>query len=188
MITDIISDLERKKQELIQFLENNMPVISPKISIETTIPNDKKQSIFTKLFYKISKRKKSTSITHKEVLSQSECIELYNKIKTVIEAVDDNWKEFLVGNKNILKETIDSTAWNSEDKTNYSLKAMVTSAITYQMSDILTKIIKFGKETDEKGLNNYITELKKELLFSIDVAYNEQKLIYDEIIERLNKN
>jgi hypothetical protein len=52
----------------------------------------------------------------------------------------------------------------------------------------LTKIIKFGKETDEKGLNNYITELKKELLFSIDVAYNEQKLIYDEIIERLNKN
>ncbi|MEE1118944.1 MAG: hypothetical protein U0K90_03345 [Bacteroidales bacterium] len=52
MITDMISDLERKKQELIQFLENNMPVISPKISIETTIPNDKKQSILLSCFIK----------------------------------------------------------------------------------------------------------------------------------------
>lgn len=134
--------------------------------------------------------KKSTnskeSVVQKEILTQAESIALYNEIKNVIEAMDDNWKSFLAENKDVLKDAIESTSWSSDEKTNYTLKAMATESISYQISDILTNIMKHGKENDEKELNNYIIAMKTNLINSIDKAYSEQLDIYKEILEKLS--
>lgn len=134
--------------------------------------------------------KKSTnskeSVVQKEILTQAESLTLYNKIKSTIETMDDNWKSSLAENKEALKDAIESTEWNSDEKTNYALKAMATSSISYQISDILTNIMKYGKESDEKELNNYIIAMKTRLIDSIDKAYFEQLAIYKDILNKLS--
>lgn len=134
--------------------------------------------------------KKSTnskeSVVQKEILTQAESLTLYNKIKSTIETMDDNWKSSLAENKEALKDAIESTEWSSDEKTNYALKAMATSSISYQISDILTNIMKYGKESDEKELNNYIIAMKTRLIDSIDKAYFEQLAIYKDILNKLS--
>lgn len=190
MKTDIINVLDGKRSELKQFVEQNISTIVKDVESEPQkVPKPANTNLINNIFQwivKIFTKPKENIQKQEEVLSQSESIELYNTIKSTIETMDDNWNLFLSENKNTLKEIIDATNWNSDDKTNYTLKAMIASPISYQMSDILTKIIKYGKEPDEKELNNYIMNLKAELAQAIDKAYKEQYSIYKEILDRLD--